>query len=53
MLQIKLEFKRFFEIIWSVVKDISCLGLYGRYICPKNYAQYGFVTFKPQLSVSI
>ena len=37
----------------SDVQNVSCLGLCGRNIDPKRYAQYGLGTFSPQLSVSI
>ena len=34
-------------------QNVSCLGLCGRDVCPKNYALYGIGAFNPQLSVSI
>ena len=34
-------------------QDVSCLGRYGRDICPKTYAKYELGTFNPQLSVYI
>ena len=34
-------------------QNVSCLGLWGRDICPKSSALYGPGTFNPQLLVSI
>ena len=32
---------------------VSCLEIWGRDNCPKNYAIYELVTFNPQLEISI
>ena len=37
----------------AVGQDVSCLGRYGRDICPKTYAKYELGAFNPQLSVYI
>ena len=34
-------------------QNVSCLGLFGRDICPKTSAKYGPGTFNLQLLVSI